>query len=652
MAVRTRRSSQPTPQPILSVRTPPPKQPPSTAVPQQAGSSPVAQPTQPAPAHTAQATPAASPEEKPAYRALRVYAFDPSRGRRLGNHMTVRVKFEDLDKGLEGSQLHVIDFDTANNVYYKPADLNSRAALVEGGLAPSESDPRFHQQMAYAVAMETIRTFENALGRDIRFQFGDKVGPRSVLRIFPHAMYEPNAYYSRELGALLFGYFRASDEDAGPGLPGGTIFTCLSHDIVAHETTHAIVDTLRESFMEATNPDVLAFHEAFADIVALFQHFKFEEVVRDTLQRSGGVLHRFDLAPRSGVAGQRSDQPIFIIGEMPEGNPLLDLARQFGESMGRRAALRSALGVAPNPRALAEATEAHERGAVLVAAVFDAFFSSFMQRSADLIRLARAAAGGSDEIHPDIAARLAKEAAKSATHFCTMCIRALDYCPPVDITFGDFLRALITADTELYRSDQHEYRDALIQAFRARGIIPDDVTSLAEESLLWQKAPPETPPCPGLCFDLADPGRFIDENCEKLEQVVRAKPAYFGLCEDDTHTKATCNCKVPATPRAVRSVNMVVRGGTQRPQVEFIAYIAGHAPLEPGDDKKRFKGGATVVYDAAGTAKLVVYKNLSSKSRRKRQKEFLETTLAASPFTNYLTDYTPSLSLSAIHRGC
>ncbi|HEX7151611.1 MAG TPA: hypothetical protein VF618_09005 [Thermoanaerobaculia bacterium] len=591
--------------------------------------------------------------DKPPYRALRVYAFDPGRGRRLGNHMTVRVKYEDLEQRLEGQQIHVIDFDATNNLYYKPVDLNSPAALVEGGLAPSESDPRFHQQMVYAVAMETINIFERALGRDILFRFQDAAGSRNVLRIFPHAMYEPNAYYSRELGALLFGYFRASSEEAGSGLPAGTVFTCLSHDIIAHETTHAIVDTLRDTFMEATNPDVLGFHEAFADIVALFQHFRFEDVVRDTLQRSGGVLHRFDLAPRGAVADRDPDSPIFIVGEMPEGNPLLDLARQFGESMGRRAALRSALGVAPNPRALAEATEAHERGAVLVAAVFDAFFSSFMHRTADLIRLARAVSSGSDEIHPDIAARLAKEASKVASHFCTMCIRAIDYCPPVDITFGDFLRALITADTELYRSDDHDYRDAFIQAFRARGIVPDDVTSLAEESLLWQKAPPDTPACPGLCFDLLEPNKFFDDNCNKLEEVVRAHPFAFGLCEDDTHTKATCNCDIPRIPRAVRSVNMVVRGGSQRPQVEFIAHIVGHAELEPGDTEKRFKGGATVVFDTAGTATMIVYKNLTSKSRRKRQKSFVETALAASPFTNYLTDVTPpALHLSAIHRGC
>jgi hypothetical protein len=598
------------------------------------------------------ASAASDDHDRPAYRALRVYAFDPSRGRRLNNYMTVRLKFEQLREGLRGAQLHVIDYDASNKRYYKPVRLNSDAALIEGGLEPSESDPRFHQQMVYAVAMQTIGIFEKALGRDIRFSFSDNGTPRDVLRVFPHAMYEPNAYYSRELGALLFGYFRASIDDAGSGLPGGTIFTCLSHDIVAHETTHAIVDTLRSSFMESTNADVPAFHEAFADIVALFQHFGFESVVRDTLQRTGGVLHRFDLAPRGGVpatgAPPDPDKKVFIIGEMPEGNPLLDLARQFGEAMGRRAALRSALGVPPDPQALVNATEPHDRGAVLVAAVFDAFFSSFMQRTADLIRMARAAAGAGDEIHPDIAARLAGEAAKTAQHFSTMCIRALDYCPPVDITFGEFLRALITSDTELYRSDAHDYRDALVQAFRARGIFPDGVRSLAEESLLWDE-PDAATPCAALQFDLMKPSAYEAENKRELERVVRLAPACFGVCEKAEHTPAACDCRIDAAETVVKSINTVVRGGEQRPTIEFVAEIVRTILLDPNDPTSRFSGGATVVFESSGRPKMVVYKKLSSEWRRKTQIEFAQTALSAAPAAAY-TDPAP-LRLSSIHRG-
>lgn len=586
--------------------------------------------------------------DKPSYRALRVYAFDPSRGRRLGNYMTVRVKYEELRKQLEGKQLHVIDYDAANKCYYTPANLNSQAALVEAGFEPSESDPRFHQQMVYAVAMQTLDIFEKALGRDIRYSFDREGDDASRLRIFPHAMYEANAYYSRELGALLFGYFKASDDDAGIGLPGGTVFTCLSHDIVAHETTHSIIDTLRSSFMDPSNPDVPAFHEAFADIVALFQHFSFEDVVRDTLRRSGGILHRFNLLPRGGSTSDDPHKKSFIIGEMPEGNPLLDLARQFGESMGRRAALRSALGVPPDPSLLANATEPHERGAVLVAAVFDAFFSAFMERSADLIRLARAAAGASDDIHPDVAARLAKEAARTAQHFCTMCIRALDYCPPVDITFGEFLRALITADTQLYASDAHDYRETLIQAFRARGIYPDGVPSLAEESLLWDKPAPGTPMCPGLRFNLINPDQHTNENRAALEAIVRSNPFCFGLCEDDTHECATCTCTIPESVQVVKSVNTVIRGGEQRPRVEFVAEIVRSVLLD-GDPDLKFSGGSTVIFDSGGRPEMVVYKKLSSKKRRDAQRQLAQAGLAAAAPYDVPSD--KQTRLASIHRG-
>jgi hypothetical protein len=134
--------------------------------------------------------------------------------------------------------------------------------------------------------------------------------------------------------------------------------------------------------------------------------------------------------------------------------------------------------------------EPHDRGSILVSAVFDAFIAIYESRIADLRRIATGGTGIliEGELHPDLVNRLAAEAVKAATHVLTMCIRALDYCPPVDIDFGDYLRALITADRDVYPNDLRGYRLAFIDAFRQHGIYPRKLRSLSEESLTWDRA--------------------------------------------------------------------------------------------------------------------------------------------------------------------
>lgn len=96
------------------------------------------------------------------------------------------------------------------------------------------------------------------------------------------------------------------------------VFACLSHDIVAHETTHALLDGIHRRFIEPSNVDVLAFHEAFADIVALFQHFTYPEVLYQQI-----ALTR---------------------GDLQKQNYLGELAYQFGQAIGQYGALRHAIG--------------------------------------------------------------------------------------------------------------------------------------------------------------------------------------------------------------------------------------------------------------------------------------------------------------------
>jgi hypothetical protein len=428
----------------------------------------------------------------PTHRFLRGYAFDPSLATQLEtalvSEITYRVPWERLQPGPVGEYVEVVDFDPASDCFYAPIDLDHPAVLSQQGLPPSEGNPQFHQQMVYAAAMTTIDRFEQSLGRKAfwtdRFERGvtrretaDEYVPR--LRLYPHALRMANAYYSRKRGGLLFGYFPATDDRTSGQFPGGMVFTCLSHDIIAHETTHGLLDGFHEYFMEATNPDVLAFHEAFADIVALFQHFTFPEVLAHEIAKTRGDL-----------AGAE--------------NNLAQLATQFGHARGTHGALRDAIGKfdptlrkwvkhVPDPFELDDTLEVHARGAILVAAVFDAFLSIYQNRTKDLVRLA---SGGTGlllgELHPDLVNRLAREASKAAGHVLNMCIRALDYCPPVDLTFGEYLRALITADLDLMPEDKHRYRVAFIEAFRRRGIYPRDLRTLSEDSLRWSK-PEEDP---------------------------------------------------------------------------------------------------------------------------------------------------------------
>ncbi|MBL0176904.1 MAG: hypothetical protein IPP94_16865 [Ignavibacteria bacterium] len=432
----------------------------------------------------------ASIPPKPPHRLLRGYAFDPSLASRLDtmavSEILYKVPWEDLRDGPRGEYVEVVDVDPPSDRFYAPVDLDAPEVLAQNGLAPSDGNPQFHQQMVYAVAMTTIDRFERALGR--KAFWADRIVTRGRrveytyiprLRIYPHALREANAYYSRDKAALLFGYFPAGTDARSSELPGGVVFTCLSHDVVAHETTHALLDGFHEHFMEPTNPDVLAFHEAFADIVALFQHFTFPEQLRHQIAKTRGDLSNENL--------------------------LAQLATQFGHASGSRGALRDAIGRyddtlqkwvkhVPDPDELARTAEVHDRGAILVAAVFDAFLSIYGSRTRDLLRLATGGSGvlRPGELHPDLVKRLADEAAKSAGHILNMCIRALDYCPPVDITFGEYLRALITADKDLMPEDALGYRTAFIEAFRRRGIYPDNVRTLSEDSLRWS-GPDEDP---------------------------------------------------------------------------------------------------------------------------------------------------------------
>src|SRR5262245_20175182 len=96
---------------------------------------------------------------RPPFRRLQGFAFDPSLQRDMQsaviNQMTFHVPWEEnVAPAPTGEYLEVIDFDPASDACYEPIDLNEPDKLATDGLAPSDGDPKFHQQMVYAVAMK------------------------------------------------------------------------------------------------------------------------------------------------------------------------------------------------------------------------------------------------------------------------------------------------------------------------------------------------------------------------------------------------------------------------------------------------------------------------------------------------------------------
>lgn len=530
----------------------------------------------------------------PRRRRLRTFAFDPMSSRLSGRLLTVNVPYEpDLAPGPEGELLAVVDYDPMRDNWYAQVDLNDGFILAQDGLKPSEGDPRSHQQIVYAVGMSVLERFERYLGRRFRWKGDDK------LAMVPHAFQGRNAFFDPSRKAVLFGYYHADDKDPGANLPGQMIFTCLSSDIIAHELTHAIVHRLRPYYSEATNPDVFAWHEGFADLIALFAHFSYRDIVFDAVTSTSAKID--------------------------DGSALFDLASEFGQSTGRGAALRSAIADRDRtPDRFLAATEPHERGACFVAAVFDAYMDKFQAAIADLSRIATSGTGILPEgrLLPDLVGRVATEAVLTADRFLAMVVRAFDYLPPVDVTFSDVIRAIVTADCALYPEDAAGLRGGLIESLRRRGIIPKKVGSLTDNALKWpdgrglslRDGNPEIP-LEDLILEATmnldpagDPGEKTDRVFSALTRWARTHAIAIGLEPDEKQAPIALS-SVHVTYRLADDrqprPQIVVQYTQRRPDLE-----AKYQPDVPEQERTPLRAGTTLIARVNGEVQHIVSKPL------------------------------------------
>ncbi len=170
---------------------------------------------------------------KPRTRKLTIIAQDP--GVKIdGKIITTQIDVpaEEIAPGPRGYRVHVIDYDISTSTLYmackyEPLHEGHYPDPFEEAAKRHEdevflTDPRFHEQNVYAIVMKTLARFEFALGRRVSWSF-----PGHQINVAPHAFADANAFYSKHEQALVFGYFQ--------GESGATVFSCLSHDVVAHE---------------------------------------------------------------------------------------------------------------------------------------------------------------------------------------------------------------------------------------------------------------------------------------------------------------------------------------------------------------------------------------------------------------------------------
>ncbi|HET9165384.1 MAG TPA: hypothetical protein VFP11_05265, partial [Candidatus Angelobacter sp.] len=496
---------------------------------------------------------------------------------------------EELAPGPRGYRVQVVDYDASNQILYEPVPYSD----IEKLRVPSrpEKDRGFHARNTYAIVMRVLARFEQALGRRVSWSF---LGHQ--LNVAPHAFLDLNAFYSKDDRGILFGYY--------PG-DSGTVFTCLSHEVIAHETTHALVDGLRRDYFFPSSPDQAAFHEGLADTVALFSVLSLREVV------SAGLDLTIPVSQKLIRSSALTDDAL-------KNGVLLGLAKQVGEAMygTHGVALRRSIALTPDPslgRTDEEFKEPHRRGELLVAAVLGAF-----------LKIWRDKIGLYGELQEGMVSRMGvvDAAVESADHLLTIAIRALDYCPPTDLLFGDYLSAMLTADFEIYPDDsRYHYRDALRSGFASFGFLPasEAPRGKIQEEGLWG----------GTGDQVLQYSRTHHESMQyHPDEVFRFLWENRGALRLEENAYTTVDSVLPCYRVAADGFFLRETVAVYSQQIKLEARELGALGIKrpasmPLDQSLTIYGGGTLIFDESGRLKYNVRNRIRNATRQNPRLQYL-----------------------------
>jgi hypothetical protein len=451
-----------------------------------------------------------------------------------------------LADGPTSARFAVVDYDATKNVLTPPAVWSRTKNCY---LAPDRKTVlddktnklfQYHQLSVWAIVQNTLDFFESGagLGRRISWAFE---GNRLI--IVPHAGYGENAYYDRASKSLQLYWF---DNEKG------TVYTCLSSDIVNHEFGHAVLDGLRPYFFESVGAQTAAFHEFMGDLTAIlmaFRNNKFREVV---LKESNGKLTDAQL--------------------------LAGLAQEFGEATQNAPYLRSGLNN-KTMKKLAGNLEPHALSEVLTGAMFDILMGVFAKHQKNEVK--RWKAGRSNQ--PSDRRALAD----TVPRMQMLAIQPLDLLPPCAVTFRDYALAVLRAEQVANPTDPSGYRQLMIDCFIKRGI-------LEESDRKWLIEPAPVFKRPAL------------DVFHTVDQIAASRGGAYRFL-DDNRAKLFIPLNVDIDIPEIVRANKRTRDGLPMPQQTIVQYLWREDVVLEGKRFGRFAGqsttmlcGGTMVLDQNG----------------------------------------------------
>jgi hypothetical protein len=286
-------------------------------------------------------------------------------------------------------------------------------------------NPEFHQVNVFGVLSRTLDLVEEEIGHPLVWKDG---GP---LIVRPHAFEGMNAYYDPMNPSLNFGYFTSLFRRA-------PVWTCLSHDIVAHELGHAILDTFRPFYLYSADIDTSALHESFADILAMFSALQYPSVVEHIYRETGGDMRDPSLITRLAEE--------FGVGIFGAGVPYL------------RSALEGAKYSPDEPK------EPHVRSTIWTATIYE-----IMEKLVAIVKPSG---------FPEFAIALSQ-----VTRWMKgMLIRALHYTPPTSLSMPMLARLIYEADAQVYPNDS-KFRDIAKDVFVSRNLWNEKIDLKAPKGI-------------------------------------------------------------------------------------------------------------------------------------------------------------------------